>query len=48
MRVHLAAGNRAEGLRAYQRCRHILADELGVDPSAETQATYRQLLDGSP
>jgi SARP family transcriptional regulator, regulator of embCAB operon len=44
MRVHLAAGNRAEGLRAYQRCRDLLAEELGVDPSAETRATYQELL----
>lgn len=44
MRVHLAAGNRAEGLRAYEQCRQLLARELGVDPSAETQAAYQQLL----
>ena len=44
MRVHLAAGNRAEGLRAYERCRELLADELGIDPSAETRATYQELL----
>jgi SARP family transcriptional regulator, regulator of embCAB operon len=45
MRVHLAAGNRAEGLRAYERCRRLLASELGIDPCAETRATYQQLLD---
>ena len=44
MRVYLAEGNRAEGLRAYQRCRQLLADELGVDPGAEAQATYHELL----
>jgi DNA-binding SARP family transcriptional activator len=44
MRVHLAAGNRAEGLRAYQRCRVLLAEELGVPPSPETEATYLELL----
>lgn len=44
MRVHLAAGNRAEGLRAYQRCRSLLADELGVSPSAATESTYLELL----
>lgn len=49
MRVHLAAGNRAEGLRAYERCRTLIADELGVPPSAGTEATYLELLqaDGS-
>lgn len=45
MRVHLAAGNRAQGLRAYDRCRKLLAAELGVDPSSQTQATYQQLLE---
>lgn len=44
MRVHFAAGNRAEALRAYERCRQLLATELGVDPSAKTAATYHQLL----
>lgn len=44
MRVHLTAGNRAEGLRAYERCRQLIAGELGVDPSAETTAAYHQLL----
>jgi DNA-binding SARP family transcriptional activator len=38
MRVHLGAGNRAEALRAYERCRRLLADELGTLPAAETGA----------
>lgn len=44
MRVHLSAGNRAEGLRAYERCRALLAEELGVPPSRETEAAYLELL----
>lgn len=44
MFVHSEAGNRAEALRAYERCRHLLASELGIDPSAKTSAAYRQLL----
>jgi DNA-binding SARP family transcriptional activator len=44
MRAHAAGGNRAEALRAFQRCRALLADELGVDPSPETEAAYLQLL----
>lgn len=38
------AGNRAEALRAYQRLRRVLADELGVDPSPETEAAYVAML----
>jgi DNA-binding SARP family transcriptional activator len=31
--AHLAAGNRAEALRQYERCRQILLDELGLETS---------------
>ena len=44
MEVHRAAGNRAQALRAYGWCRHVLAEELGVDPAPETEALYRSLL----
>ncbi len=44
MRAHAAAGNRAEALRAYEACRRLIADELGVSPSPETQAVYLQVL----
>jgi branched-chain amino acid transport system substrate-binding protein len=44
MQAHAAAGNRAEGLRVYERCRRFLADELGAYPSPETDAVYRELL----
>jgi DNA-binding SARP family transcriptional activator len=37
-------GNRAQALLAYERCRRLLADELGVDPSPETKTTYIALL----
>jgi DNA-binding SARP family transcriptional activator len=39
-----AAGDGAAGLRVYDRCRVLLADELGVDPAPETQALYLELL----
>jgi YVTN family beta-propeller protein len=44
MEIHAAAGNRAEALRVYERCRRLLADELGAFPSPETEAIYRDLL----
>lgn len=42
--AHRSAGNRGEALRAYERCRRVLADELGVDPSPDVEATYLGLL----
>jgi peptide/nickel transport system substrate-binding protein len=44
MRAHSAAGNNAEALRVYERCRHLLADELGAFPSPETESIYREIL----
>ena len=44
MRAHAAAGNTAEALRAYERCRRLVADELGVDPSPATRTVYEQIL----
>lgn len=43
MRAHVGAGNRAEALRAYAQCRALLAKELGVAPSPETEAIARAL-----
>ena len=48
MQAHVAAGNRAEALRVYERCRRLLADELGTYPSPETEAIYRGLLEQAP
>jgi len=44
MRLLQDQGNRAEALRVYERCRRLLRDELGVSPSAETEALYLTLL----
>jgi DNA-binding SARP family transcriptional activator len=38
MRLHLGTGNRAEARRVFERCRAILAAELGIEPSPETAA----------
>ena len=45
MEAQSAAGNDAEALRTYERCRRLLADELGTYPSSETEAIYRRLLE---
>lgn len=45
MAAHAAAGNRAEALQVYDRCRRLLAEELGAYPSPETEAAYRNLLE---
>ena len=48
MEAHAADGNRAEALRVYERCRRLLADELGAYPSPETESVYRRLLQAPP
>ena len=48
MHAHAAAGNRAEALQAYERCRRLLAEELGAYPSPETESIYRELLSTAP
>jgi SARP family transcriptional regulator, regulator of embCAB operon len=47
IRLHAALGDRAEALRVYEECRRLLASELGIDPSPETEALYMALL-GQP
>ena len=44
--AHLAAGDVAEATRAYDRCRRLLREELGVDPSPETEQLHRRVLGG--
>jgi DNA-binding SARP family transcriptional activator len=44
MRAHAAAGNPAEALRAYERCRRTIAEELGAGPSDETETLYLEIL----
>jgi DNA-binding SARP family transcriptional activator len=43
MRALAGAGNRAEALRAYVECRELLAKEVGVAPSPETEAIVTHL-----
>jgi WD40 repeat protein/DNA-binding SARP family transcriptional activator len=44
MAAHAEAGNPAGGLIVFDRCRRLLADELGVDPAPATQALQLELL----
>ncbi|MBY6540420.1 AAA family ATPase [Rhodococcus sp. BP-349] len=46
MRAHDALGNRARALGVAERCRTVLATELGVEMSAETQRVFVELLRG--
>lgn len=44
MEAHLAAGRPASALAAYARARNRLADDLGVPPTADTEAVYLRAL----
>jgi DNA-binding SARP family transcriptional activator len=44
MKMHAAAGDRAEALRVFAKCRELLRDELGVGPSPQTEAVYLEIL----
>ena len=48
MDAHAGAGSRGEAVRAYERCRRVLADELGVAPSSQTEAAFLALLGDEP
>ena len=42
------AGDRAAAVRAYESCRSLLAEQLGVDPSPATVAVYLEALADQP
>jgi SARP family transcriptional regulator, regulator of embCAB operon len=44
MRAHAVAGNRAEALRVFARCRRLFRDELGAEPSPQTTETFLGIL----
>ncbi|MEO6317565.1 MAG: bacterial transcriptional activator domain-containing protein, partial [Acidimicrobiales bacterium] len=48
MRAHVAAGRPGSALAAYARVRERLADDLGVSPSADTEALHEALLGDEP
>lgn len=48
MRAHLEAGDRAEAVRVFAALRERLRDELGIDPSKETQLLHLEALRAAP
>ncbi len=44
MRAHAGQGNRVAVKEQYESLRRLLRKELGVEPAAETQKMYRELL----
>jgi predicted ATPase/DNA-binding SARP family transcriptional activator len=46
MRILARAGQRGAALAQYERCRKLLAEELGVEPAAETTALYQRIRSG--
>ena len=48
MRLLALTGQRSAALAQHETCRRALADELGVEPTAETQALYATILAEKP
>ncbi|MGD2077431.1 MAG: protein kinase, partial [Chloroflexota bacterium] len=46
MQLLALAGRREEALRVYEKCRRLLAEELGMDPSRRTTELYERILAG--
>jgi len=46
MRMLAQSGQRGAALAQYETCRRVLAEELGVEPGAETTRLYEQIRDG--
>ena len=45
MQAYVATGNTAKAVNVYHQFRGLLAQELGTEPSAQTEALYLELLD---
>ena len=44
LRLQIAAGQRSAAIETYMTCMRKLAEDLGIDPSAETRRLYEQVL----
>jgi diguanylate cyclase (GGDEF)-like protein/PAS domain S-box-containing protein len=47
MEILALSGRRSAAIEQYQLCRRLLADELAIEPSPETQALYEYIKNGS-
>ena len=47
MRILVASDDRPAAIQQFERCRRLLADELGIEPEAETVALYEAIRDGT-
>lgn len=45
MEAQMACGQRTAAMGTFMRCRKVLAESLGIDPSPEAQNLYERLLD---
>ncbi|MBX3000173.1 MAG: DUF2791 family P-loop domain-containing protein [Caldilineaceae bacterium] len=46
MRYQAESGDSASALLTYERCRHVLSEQLGADPSPLTQQLHGRILNG--
>ena len=44
MQMHAEMGNRGEALRVFGKCRELFREELGADPSQETERLFLEIL----
>ena len=44
MQTHAQMGNRGEALRVFGKCRELFRDELGANPSQETERVFLEIL----
>jgi DNA-binding SARP family transcriptional activator len=48
MQIYAAQGRRSETLQQYQRCKHVLHKELGMQPLPETVRLFQALCADKP
>ena len=48
MRAYTGLGETDRALRVYERCRAVLAEDLGLDPSPQTRALHLEILSSEP